>query len=309
MTLALLTNPRLAAAAAPRIAQRLPRLRIVTALEQEDLAGIQFLAAYAVPAGTFAKLPALRLICSSGAGAETLLDAADLPSGVPLTRVLDPATNAGIVEYVIHMVLRQHRNFAGYEAQQRERRWQRIEAAAAADTCIGVLGLGNLGLDLAQKLVMLGFRVAGWSRTQRHVEGIACYSGEAGLVACLEQSRFLVCLLPLTAATAGILNARRLGTLPRGAYVINVGRGAHLVPSDLLALIDSGHLEGAALDTHVAEPLPTDDPLWSHPRVIVTPHVAAQTSPHALADQLCTNIERLERGLPLLNLVDRARGY
>lgn len=310
--LALLVDPRLRSVVQQAVARLRPGLPMLTTLDAVDaaqLAQVRYLSAFAVPPGTFARLPGLKLVCSSGAGVDKLLAAPDLPAGVPVTRTVDPSIGASIAEYVIHMVLREQRAFGRYEVQQRERSWQRIAVATAAETTVGVLGLGSLGIELARKLALLGFRVAGWSRSAREVDGVECHSGEAGLAACLAQSRFLVCLLPLTAETTGLLDARRLALLPRGAYVINVARGAHLVPADLLALLDSGHLAGAALDVHVPEPLPADDPLWAHPLVTLTPHIAARLSPEVLAEQLCANIDRLEAGLPLLNPVDRQRGY
>ncbi|WP_326544014.1 2-hydroxyacid dehydrogenase [Pseudorhodoferax sp.] len=307
--LALLVDPRLAPAVREALARRRPELPVVTALAQADPARVRYLAAFGVPPGTFARLPGLRLISSSGAGVDKLLAAPDLPAGVPVTRIVDPAIGASIAEYVVHMVLRELRAFGRYEAQQRERVWQRIDVAAAADTTVGVLGLGQLGREVAHKLRLMGFRVAGWSRSPRAVDGVAGFSGDAGLAGCLAQSQFLVCLLPLTPETTGLLDARRLALLPRGAYVINVARGANLVAADLLALLDSGHLGGAALDVHVPEPLPADDPLWAHPRVTLTPHIAAKLSPEVLAEQLCANIDRVERGLPLINEVDRRSGY
>ena len=309
MALALLVDPDWTTAAAQALASRMPRMNIVTDRALMESRDIQYIVTFNPPPGSFARLPGLRLICSAGAGAEKLLEAADLPHGVPLVRVVDPATNNGIAQYVVYMLLRQSRDFAGYEIQQREQSWKSIAVASAADTTVGILGLGNLGRAVAHAVAALGFRVAGWSRTPHRLAGIQCHSGERGLENCVRQSRFLVCLLPMTPHTRGILDARLMALLPHGAYVINVARGAHLVPADLIALLDGGHLSGAALDVHMSEPLPRGDPLWSHPRVTVTPHIAWRTTPKAMAEQLCANIERLESGQPLLNEVQRDRGY
>lgn len=309
MALALLVDPDWTQAAAQALAARRPDLQIVTERARMEGPDIRYIVTFNPPPGTFARLPGLRLIISPGAGAEKLLESADLPAGVPLARVVDPATNLGITQYVVYMLLRELRAFAGYEAQQRIGLWKRIAVPSAAEATVGILGLGSLGRQVAQVLLGLGFPVVGWSRTQHALPGIRCLSGEGGLEQCLRQSRFLVCLLPLTAETRGILDARRLSWLPAGAYLVNVARGAHVVAADLLQHLDAGHLSGAALDVHVPEPLPPEDPLWRHPRVTVTPHIAWRTSAAAMAEQVCANIERLERGEPLANAVVRERGY
>lgn len=307
--LAILVDPHWARSVAAAVAQRMPGLEVVTDLDTIDPSSVAYLATWNPPPGTFSKLRHLQLVCSSGAGAEKLIEAEDLPASIPIVRTVDPATNAGVAQYVTYMLLRQFRGFARYEVQQRERCWQRHPVPAAGGTTVGILGLGSLGRDVARVALALGFRVAGWSRSPRDVSGVECHVGEAGLSACLRRSDCLVCVLPQTPQTLGLLDRRALEQLPTHAYVINVARGGLVVTADLLALIDAGHLSGAALDVHVREPLPSDDPLWTHPRVTVTPHIASHTTAQALAEQLCDNIERLRRGQALRNCVDRQRGY
>ena len=174
---------------------------------------------------------------------------------------------------------------------------------------IGIMGLGQLGADAAQKLSALGFKVAGWSRRPKDIAGVNSFNGQAELVEFLSGSQILICLLPLTAETTGILNRRTFEHLPPGAYVINVARGQHLNEKDLMAALDSGQLSGACLDVFEVEPLPPDHPFWRHPQIKVTPHISSLTFSKAVAPQIIENYRRSQTGKPLLNAVDLERGY
>ena len=174
---------------------------------------------------------------------------------------------------------------------------------------IGILGLGELGGDAARKLLALGFPVMGWSRRPKDIPGVEGFHGEAGLAAMLARSDILICLLPLTPDTRGVLNARSLGLLPRGAFLLNAARGGHVVQEDLLAALDQGQIAGAALDVFEPEPLPADHPFWAHPKVVLTPHAASITIPRSAAPQVVENIHRARAGRPLINLVDFGAGY
>ncbi|MGA7985497.1 MAG: NAD(P)-dependent oxidoreductase, partial [Burkholderiales bacterium] len=178
-----------------------------------------------------------------------------------------------------------------------------------AERSVGLLGLGELGRSVAQRLLALDFRLCGWSRRQKEIERIECFAGPDGLDAMLAKCGALVCLLPLTPETRGILDARSLALLPRGACVINVARGAHLVEADLIAALDAGHLAHAYLDVFETEPLPASHPFWSHPGVSLTPHVAALTDPRTALPLVIRNLERAQRGEPPEAQVDRAAGY
>jgi glyoxylate/hydroxypyruvate reductase A len=212
-------------------------------------------------------------------------------------------------EYVVLQVLRLHRHDLDYRAQQQEQVWRELDQKNAADRRVGILGFGELGRDAATKLKALGFDVAAWSRSEKTVAGVENYAGAGGLPRLLGRSEILVCLLPLTAETEAILNARTLALLPRGAAVVNAARGAHLIEEDLLAALASGQISAAVLDVFHDEPLPSDHPFWHHPRIVVTPHVAAFTNPATAAPIILDNIRRFEEGRPLLNRVDPARGY
>ena len=287
----------------------LPDLEVRVWPDIGDPGTIEAALAWKPPKGVLRQFPNLRLIASIGAGVDHLLSDPDLPADVPISRIVDFGLTQAVSEYVLLGVLRFHRQMHDYQEQQRAGRWRHLPQASATDCRIGILGLGVLGTDSALKLKALGFPVAGWSRRPKAIDGITCLHGPDGLDRLLGQTDILVCQLPLTPATTGILDAANLGKLPKGAYVINPGRGGHLVEEDLIELLDSGHLSGAMLDVFRKEPLPPDHPFWRHPKVTVTPHIAGITDPRTTAAQITENIRRCRLGLTPLNIVDRARGY
>jgi len=258
------------------------------------------------PAGTFQRLGRPKLVQSLWMGVEKLLADPTYPRGVPLARLIDPGMVAAMTETVLAHVLDWHRHFYQYRAQQRERSWKRIDQRMASDRTVGLLGLGELGSDAARKLLALGFNVAGWSRRPRTIPGVQSFTD---LTAMLRITDALVCLLPLTPQTAGVLNARSFAMMRRGGCVINVARGAHLVTRDLLGALDNGWLAHAYLDVFEPEPLPRDDLLWQHPGVTVTPHIAALTEPRTAVPKIAENVERVRRGEAPANLVDFQAGY
>jgi glyoxylate/hydroxypyruvate reductase len=258
------------------------------------------------PPGTFEALKRLKLVQSLWMGVERLLADPAFPRGVPLARLVDPGMVAAMSETVLAHVLDWHHHHYVYRAQQQARRWHRLNQYLAYDRTIGLLGLGELGSDVARKLGALGFNVAGWSRRPKELPGVTCLTN---LDAVLERSDVVVCLLPLTAHTHGILNFRTLRKIKLGGAVINVARGGHLVAEDLIQVLDSGRLAHAYLDVFEHEPLPHDHPLWTHPGITITPHTAALTEPRTAIPQIVENVERLRRGQPPLNLVDLDAGY
>lgn len=260
------------------------------------------------PPGELARYANLRAILSLGAGIDGLLAQPGLPD-VPIARMVDPSLTRTMTEYVVLATLRHHRQFDHFEREQRAARWSYAFPPQAAERRIGVMGLGVLGSAAAASLAAQGFPVAGWSRELRQLCGIETFAGLAGLAGFLARTDILVCLLPLTRETAGILNAATFAGLPSGAFVINVARGAHLVEADLIAALDSGQLAGATLDVFRNEPLPPDNPVWHHPLVLITPHVASYASARTAAEGVAENIRRARAGEELLHQVDRARGY
>ena len=274
---------------------------------------IAYACAWMPPPGLLATLPNLRAIFSLGAGVDHLLADPALPD-VPIARIVDPDLTMRMREYVTLHVLLHHRRQRLYDAQQRERRWLDHEQPAANEVSIGIMGLGELGRDAATTLAQLGFNVAGWSRTPKSIAGVETFHGEDGVDAFLARSEILVVLLPNTPTTQGLLNLRLLRKLKRdgalgGAYLINAGRGNLQVDADVIAALDEGSLAGASLDVFPTEPLTKDSPLWSHPKVFVTPHNAAASVARTLVGNVLKQIENFEAGYPLRNLVDRKAGY
>ena len=284
------------AAAVQALSPEIELLNYAPDLGDAQLADVEVVLAWQLPPGIAARLPRLRWVCSVAAGVEKLL-VPDLAVAVPVSRIVDPAQSKGIAQFVALMALRHARQLPLYEAQQQTRQWVR-HPIAAVDSTVAVLGMGEMGREVARLLDAVGFAVRGWSRSQG-----------GPLEDVLGAARTVVCALPLTAATQGLLDARRFAQMPRGAYLINIARGGHVVEADLIAAVRSGQLGGAALDVQQLEPLPADDPLWSVEGITVTPHIAAQSSMQTIAAQFVAGYGCLQRGEALPNLVDRDRGY
>ena len=255
------------------------------------------------------RYPNLKLIVSMGAGVDHLLRAPGPPPGIPVARLKDVLLTSAMAEWVLLNVLRFHRQDPEYRALQQHKEWLELSAPSTSERRIGILGIGELGSASARVLTALGFPVMGWSRSAKALPGVQTFHGAEGLMAMAAKTDILICLLPLTPETRGVLNAKLLSALPRGAYVINGARGGHMVAEDMLAALDSGHIAGAALDVFEPEPLPPESPFWSHPKVFLTPHAASITIPSSVAPQVVENIHNMHAGRPLINLVDFSLGY
>lgn len=286
-----------------------PEERIYTDAASAPPDEIEAILAFRLAAGIAPRFSALRFIACAGAGADDLLATPDLPSHVPVVRATDPQQGARMAQYVALMALRHFRELPRLEAQQRESRWTRPPPSQETEFPVGVMGFGSIGAPVVDVMSRLGFPVCVWTRTPRAIERAQSFAGLESLAAFLARSRILVCALPLTAGTRGLLDAQTLGRLPRGAYLINVSRGRVLREADLVAAIDAGHIAGAALDVFETEPLPAVSPLWRHPRILCTPHVAAEPRAEVAAALFVENLRRARNGMTLLNRVDRARGY
>lgn len=269
---------------------------------------VDYLIAWTPPEQPLSGFPNLRAVFSVGAGVNQF-DFGQIPPGVPLIRLIDPNTTASVAEYVATGVLALHRDLPAYVAQMATGTWAPHPVIAATERRIGFLGLGEMARAAIDLLRPFGFPIAGWSRSRHTIPGIACHAGDAELDSFLAGADILVCLLPLTEATRGFLNAQVLSCLPAGAALLQAGRGGQTVPADLIAALDSGRLRAAMLDVTDPEPLPPEDPLWRHPGIVLTPHVASQTRPDSAARIVLDNIRRLDRGLAPVGLVDLARGY
>jgi glyoxylate/hydroxypyruvate reductase A len=309
MAILVRSSPAATARWRPLLAELMPEHEFRFWPEIGDPADIEYAMVWQPPPGLLASLPKLRLICGLGAGIDHLMRDPDLPRHVPIMRLVDPYMTDAMSEYVTLSVLRLHRQDLDYLAQQRGEVWEERDQKNACERPVGILGFGTLGQDAGRKLKALGFPVAGWSRSAKEVAGFATYAGAYGLGAMLAASEILVCLLPLTTETEGILNARLFARLPRGAGLVNAGRGGHLVETDLIPALDSGQLSGAVLDVFREEPLPEGHPFWRHPRIIVTPHIAAETHPPTAAAIIGDAIRRFAAGQPVANIVDLAKGY
>jgi glyoxylate/hydroxypyruvate reductase A len=252
----------------------------------------------------------LKAIFVIGAGVDAILQLGDgLPAGVPIIRLDDVGMGVQMAEYVMHAVLRYFRRFDQFDAQSRAQQWHLIKPCNKADFTIGILGIGVLGQRIADALAHFEFPLRGWSRSPKNLPSIACYSGNEGLDEFLRGSRVVVCVLPLTPETNCILGRANLAKMPKGSYLINVARGAHVVEADLLEMVQDGHIAGATLDVFEAEPLPAEHPFWQESRITVTPHVAAITLIDESAQDIAGKISALQRGETVSGIVDRLKGY
>jgi glyoxylate/hydroxypyruvate reductase A len=271
---------------------------------------IDYVLSFRPPVGLLKTFPNLKAAFSLGAGVDGFLCDPDYPRRVPLLRFVDQTLAAEMAQFVLMQVLIHHRQQRLFDAAQSKRQWrQMILPRRTEDTRIGMLGLGEIGSFTARRLMELGFPVSSWSRGRKNLPGLKSFAGDADLNAFLGQADILVCLLSLTRRTAGILGAKTFAAMPEGGFVINVARGGHLVEADLIAALDSGHLSGAVLDVFDEEPLPQTSPLWSHPKITVTPHIAAISQPAIAVQFVLDGIATFERGERPENIVDVETAY
>ena len=289
-------------------AERAPEIDFHIWPSAGDPSRVRYLAAWEPPENLAATFPNVEVVFSVGAGVDQF-DLSRVPAHVPVVRMIESGLVAGMVEYVTLAVLAAHRDWLSYVAQQRQGLWRPIPVRTAASRRVGVLGMGVLGQAVLDKLHGFGFQCAGWSRTEHALPGIDCFAGADGMHVFLARTDILVCLLPLTDATRGMLSRALFQRMPPGAVLVNVGRGGHLVERDLLNALDAGQLSAAILDVCDTEPLSQHHPFWCHPRIMLTPHIASMTQPETAVDAVLENIRRHREGLPLIGLVDRQRGY
>ncbi|MGE0771278.1 MAG: 2-hydroxyacid dehydrogenase [Cyclobacteriaceae bacterium] len=286
-----------------------PSLEIEIYPNEKDLASISYALAWRHPYGVFGRYPNLRCISSMGAGVDHLLGDPDLPGEVPVVRLVDEKLASDMFEYILAVILAELRNLKSHFQNQTDQTWDVLPYKRMEDVRVGIMGMGRMGSQVSTRLATLGFQVSGWSRTGISDVGHRTYSGDKELTEFLSQTDMLVCLLPLTESTHGILNSKLFGALPRGAYVINAGRGEHLVEADLLEALNRRQLSGATLDVFIEEPLPPGHPFWNHPRITISPHLASVTDPVSCAPQVLENYKRMETNSALLNLVSKEKGY
>ena len=289
--------------------QRVPGLDVVTFPFVGDPDEIDIVVAWEPPQGMLASMSNLKLVISTGAGVDHMLKDPTFPKDVPLVRMVDPGLTQGMVEYVVMATLLCSRKMHRFFANHGRKVWEPESAPLASEMTVGVMGLGVLGRACAGALRGMGFNVIGWSRTPKAFDEVQTFDGLDGLEKFLPRTQILVCLLPLTEETEGILGRGTFNRLAPGAAVINVGRGGHMVEADLITALDKGKVEVAVLDVFREEPLPVDNPLWDHPRVFITPHIASVTTPETAVLAVADAVEELRKGLPYSNLVDPRLGY
>lgn len=273
-----------------------------------DPTDIKYLAAWQAPEDLQTLLPNLQVLFALSAGVDQL-DLSRIPPSLPVVRLLDPGITQGMCEYASFAVLGLHRDMLRYRQQQIARYWQAHLLQPAHKRRVGVMGLGTQAQQILATLQPLGFALKGWARSAHRIAGVECFAGREQLPAFLSQCDIVMCVLPLTEQTRGILNRELFRQLPRGAALINMGRGGHLVEEDLLEALDSGQLSGAVLDVVQKEPASADHPFWDHPQILLTQHIAAMTQPESAFGVLLENIRCFERGEPMTGQIDRNKGY
>ena len=286
-----------------------PDLEVYSYLEEHPKEKIDMALVWKHPNGALAPYPNLKLIASSGAGVDFIFEDDTAPKNLPITRVVDDMLAKDMSEHVLAVILSHLKNLDRYRVNQLKGIWQPMQYHRISDFTIGILGLGALGKELAGDLVKYGFKVQGWSNSQKNIQGVTSFVGEPGLDEFLKTTQILVCLLPLTEATTGILNKELFQQLPKGAFVINVARGGHLVDEDLLEMLNNGHLSGAGLDVYHQEPLPKEHAFWNHEKIQMTPHYASVSDTDSVVPQILENHNRLLNNKPLLNEVVMDKGY
>lgn len=309
MTLLLAPLSRQSSGWRERFATEMPELEVRMWPDAGNRDDIEVVACPRMPAGQMNTFPNLKLIIALTAGTEGVLNDPALPSDVPITRVGDPGGDVMMDEATLLHVLRHHRNLPEYQIAQQRGEWLTLPVLLPSERRVGVMGLGPIGLSAAKVLADFGFRVAGWARRPRSIEGIEVFAGREQLGAFLARSEIVVNLLPLTPETKGILCEETFAQMPQGASIVNLGRGGHVVEGDLVAALDRGHLAAATLDVFSVEPLPKESALWQNPRITITPHCARRIDTLDLVPRICEAVRRLRAGQPQEQPVDRARGY
>lgn len=279
-------------------------------LEQvKDRSKVEFALAWNHPPGIFKEFPALKTISSLGAGVDHLLKDPDIPAQINIVRIIDPQLSQDMFEFALAVIMSRLKNLHHFRENQLQKVWKKKRYLRMDQVMIGIMGTGVIGHHVASNLQRVGFSVSAWSRSEGQPTAYKKYSGGKQLENFLQNTDILICLLPLTPDTKGILNKKHLGMLPKGAWVVNLGRGGHVMEPDLIEMLDNGHLAGANLDVFAEEPLPEEHPFWGHPKIFITPHIASLTDPESVAPQIIENYRRTMQNEPLLNLVDRKKGY
>ena len=286
-----------------------PDISIYSYLEEHPKEEITLAWVWKQPVDSLKQYPNLKCIASLGAGVDFIFKDQSVPQNIPITRVVDPVLASDMSEFVLALILSFFKNLNNYRTDQMNKVWYPQEYKRISDVTVGIMGMGALGEKLTEDLIKNRFKVIGWATSPKNIPGVEVYIGNKEKNTFLSRSNILVCLLPLTRETTGILNSKLFKELPKQSYVINVARGGHLVDEDLLEYINNGHLAGAGLDVFHEEPLSVEHPFWTHPKIHITPHIASVSDIESVIPQLLENYGRLKEGLPLNNIVNREKGY
>ncbi len=286
-----------------------PDIEVYSYFEEHPKDQIEMALVWKHPTGSLAAYPNLKYIASSGAGVDFIFEDETVPKSLPITRVVDTMLASDMAEYVLAVVFAYLKQLNTYKIDQMNANWNPRPYHRIADFRVGIMGMGALGTVLANDMAKYGFKVHGWANSKKNNTQIDTFCGQNDLDAFLAITDILVCLLPLTENTAGILNRGLFEKLPKGAHIINAARGGHLVDADLLQMIDNGHLSGASLDVFHQEPLPADHPFWAHEKINITPHYASVSDTASVVPQIIENYRRMQAGLPLLHFVSPEKGY
>lgn len=286
-----------------------PDIAVFSYLEEHDAKEVEVALVWKHPKGSLTAYPNLKYITSSGAGVDFIFEDTDAPIHLPITRIVDTMLANDMSEYVIAVIFSHLKHLNQYKTNQINNLWKPMNYHRIVDFTVGVMGLGALGAVLSEDLIRFGFKTQGWSASKKSLKGMKTYSGQEEFADFLSTTQILVCLLPLTNETRGILNSTLFEQLPKNAYVINVARGGHLVDEDILQALDNNHLSGAALDVYHEEPLSKNHLFWQHDKIHMTPHYASVSDTQSVVPQILENYKRMKLKQPLLNLISKTKGY
>lgn len=309
MSIAILTNHKDPQSWKKALQARLPNVPIDIIGESEAAFNAEFLVCWKPEKGQLKNFSKLKIIQSLGAGVDHIFDTNLIPANRKVVRIVDPNLMVDMWEYTLAATMNYLKDFPRYAQQQNKKAWTQHKYRTIPTTRVSVMGLGKIGGYVAEQFAKLGFKVQGWSNSIKNIKGVKSFAGQTNLAEFLKNTDVLINILPLTATTKGILDTAFLEKLPKGAYLINVGRGGHLIEADLLPLIENGQLSGATLDVFQEEPLSQNHPFWGHPKVVVTPHIASLTNVESAVNQVVENYQRMVKGERLLNEVSSKKGY
>ncbi|MEO1257759.1 MAG: glyoxylate/hydroxypyruvate reductase A [Bacteroidota bacterium] len=309
MSILIICNEPYASNWSRALKEKLPSVEVEIYPGVGDYSKVEMAIVWKAPAGLFSEFSNLKIVQSLGAGVKHVFDGQHLDEKVKVTRIVDPQLSEDMWEYVLMLSLNHLRNTRIFFQKQLKKEWQELRYKNIKDTTVSILGLGKIGSHVAVKMAGIGFNVQGWSGSEKSILGVKSFFGKNGLEELLNTTDILVNILPLTAETTNLLNKDNLLKLKKGAYLINVGRGPHLVDEDLIELLDAAYLSGAALDVFHEEPLPEKHPFWAHPKITVMPHVAGMTNIKTAVSQVVENYQRMKKGKQLINIVSQERKY